>query len=161
MFDAHTQHKEKTAKEILHIVDVVTEKFGGEDGTTLEEVRKQCEYDIGKERDLLRSSIKGVGPTGLDIFFRRVQWLWTEAFPSMNERTKDAMAALGLPDDADELFEMIEGMWEDLDTDGLVGRDEDERERRVYVVVLERAVGPHLEKKNKTVLEEADKSDLR
>lgn len=105
MFEAHTQHKEKTAIEIVHIADICTEKFGGEYDTTLEEVRKQCGHDVDKERALLKSSIKGVGPTGLDIFFRRVQWLWIEAFPFMDERTKDAMAALGLPDDAEELLD--------------------------------------------------------
>jgi len=157
MFDAHTQHKEKTAIEIVHIADVVTEKFGGEDDTSLEQVREQCGHDVGKERELLRSSIKGVGPTGLDIFFRRVQWLWTEALPFMDERTKDAMAALGLPDDADELFEIVEATWEDLDFKDITGKDEDEKKRRAFVVILERVVGAHLEKKSEAVLEEGRK----
>lgn len=160
MFDAHTQHKEKTAIEIAHIADVVAEKFGGEEDTSLEEVRKQTKRDVGKERELLRSSIKGVGPTGLDIFFRRVQWLWTEAFPFMDKRTKDAMAALGLPDKAGEMFEALERIWEDLDAGEVAGKDENERKRRAFVVVLERAVGAHLEKKSETVLEEAGKTEL-
>jgi len=158
MFDARTQHKEKTAVEIMHIADVVAERFGdGEEDTSLEEVRKQAGYDLGRERELLQSSIKGLGPTGLDIFFRRVQWLWPDDFPFMDERTKDAMAALGLPDDADELLDILNESWEDVDTKELEGKNAEEKKRRALMVILERAIGAHLEKKSKALLTEVGK----
>ncbi|QDS68932.1 hypothetical protein FKW77_008423 [Venturia effusa] len=157
LLEARTQHKGKTATEIVHIADVVTEKFGGEDDTSLEEVRKQSGHDANKERELLKASIKGVGPMALNIFFRRIQWLWIEAFPFMDEKTKDAMAALGLPDDAEELFEQVEALWDEMDTDEVAGKDEDERKRRAFTIILERALGAHLEKKTEAVLNEASK----
>jgi hypothetical protein len=157
MFDARTQHKEKTANEIVQLAEVVSEKFGGEDDTSLEEVREQSDHDVGKERGLLRRSIHGLGPTGLNIFFRRVQWLWTESFPFMDERTEDAAAALGLPDDAEELYDSVDAIWEELETECFEGKDEEERKRRAFVVLLERVIGAQLEKKITRVLQEAEK----
>ncbi|KIW07366.1 uncharacterized protein PV09_02212 [Verruconis gallopava] len=157
MFDARTQHKDKTAVAIAKFADVVAEKFGGEDDTSLEEVRKQSDYDPNKERALLKSSIHGLGNTGLNIFYRRIQWLWTQSFPFMDERTEDAAASLGLPDDAEELYDMIDAIWEELDTDQFDGGDEEEKKRRAFVVLLERVIGAQLEKKVVQVLQEAEK----
>jgi hypothetical protein len=157
MFDARTQHKEKTANEIVKLANVVAEKFGGENDTSLEEVRKQGKFDVNKERALLQSSIHGLGPTGLNIFFRRVQWLWTKCFPFMDERTEDAAASLGLPDDAEELYDSIDALWEELETKHIDGKDEEEKKRRAFVVLLERVIGAYLEKKVTKVLQEAEK----
>lgn len=157
MFDARTQHKEKTAIGIVKLADVVAEKLADEDDTTLEKVRKQCKYDVGKEGELLKSSIHGMGNTSLNIFFRRVQWLWPERFPFMDERTESAAAALGLPDDAEELYDSVDAMWEELDSSQFEGKDEDEKKRRAFVVLLERIIGAHLEKKVNKVLLKAEK----
>ena len=156
MFDARTQHKEKTAIGIVKLADVVAEKLSDEDDTTLESVRKRCDYDVGKEGDLLKSSIHGMGDTGLNIFFRRIQWLWTERFPFMDERTESAAGALGLPDDAEELFDSIDAMWDEIDQEQFEGEDEDDKKRRAFVVLLERIIGAHLEKKVTKVLQAAE-----
>jgi hypothetical protein len=156
MFDARTQHKEKTAIGIVRLAEVVAENFGGEDDTSLEVVREQCDHDVGKEGELLKSSIYGMGTTGLNIFFRRVQWKWPERFPFMDERTETAAGALGLPDDAEELCDSVDAMWDLLDAKQFDGKDEDEKKRRAIVVLLERIIGAHLEKKVTKVLREAE-----
>jgi hypothetical protein len=157
MCDARTQHKEKIANEIVQLADVITEKFGGEDDTGLEEVRKQSDYDVRKERELLKTSIHGLGNTGLNIFFRRVQWLWTKGFPFMDERTMDAAASLGLPDDAEELYDAIDAVWDEFNMEHIDGKDEEEKKRRAFVVLLERIIGACLEKKITKILQEAEK----
>ena len=57
---------------------------------SLEAVRKQTGKSVDEERELLRSNIKGLGKTGLDIFYRRVQWIWKEGYPFIDGRTKES-----------------------------------------------------------------------
>lgn len=159
VWDAHTQHKAKTAEQIGLVADVVAEKFspGGPSDSSLEGVRKQGDHDYDKERALLQDNIKGVGKTGLDIFFRRVQWLWAKSFPFVDERTAKGLEKLGLPSEADNLVKLIGEDWEKLKKLDIAGKDEEERKRRAFVVVLERVIGADLEKKGDTVAEEAAK----
>lgn len=158
MWDARTQHKAKTAEEIGHVADVVLDKFTTADdkeGEQLRKVLKDCGGGVAKEREYLKSSIKGVGKTGLDIFFRRVQWIWTDAYPFVDERTMQALHKLGLPEEGEALQKIIEGCWGDLETERLAGDDEDTKKRRAFVTVLERATGADLEGKGDALLEAA------
>jgi len=158
VWDAKTQHKEKTAGEMSLAADVVADKFSKNDATdaSLEKVREEAEKDVDQIRDLLKTNIKGVGKTGLDIFVRRVQWLWPECYPFMDDRTSQAAKALGLPDDALELDQLVKKLWRDLDTDAIEGKG-DEKQRRAFVIILERLVGAQLEGKVDNVLAEAAK----
>ena len=109
---------------------------------------------------MLRKNIKGLGKTGLDIFYRRVQWTWTEAYPFVDDRTKASVEKLGLPGDAEGLVQLIKENWDDIgfSENGSGKEDADEKKRRAFVIVLERAVGGDLEKKTGEMLEEAIKS---
>ncbi|KAI7601556.1 hypothetical protein KC319_g22456 [Hortaea werneckii] len=158
VWDARTQHKEKTAGEIGMIADVVLEKFtaeGDKEGTRLEKVRTECNKDIEKERELLKSNIKGLGRTGLDIFFRRVQWQWDAGYPFVDGKSAQSLYKLGLPDEGEELHKLIEQHWEKLETKQLAGEDERAKKRRAFVIVLERATGADLEGKSEAVVEAA------
>ncbi|KAI7186383.1 hypothetical protein KC363_g6611 [Hortaea werneckii] len=158
VWDARTQHKEKTAGEIGMIADVVLEKFtadGDKNGTQLERVRTECNKDVEKEREMLKSNIKGLGRTGLDIFFRRVQWQWEAGYPFVDGRSAQSLHKLGLPDEGEELHKLIEQHWEKLETKQLAGEDEKAKKRRALVIVLERATGADLEGKSEAVLEAA------
>lgn len=158
IYDARTQHKDKTAAEIGQIADAVLERFTASDdkeGTQMQKVRDDCNRDVPKERELLKSSIKGLGKTGLDIFFRRVQWLWDAGYPFVDDRTMQSLHKLGLPDDGQELRKAIEGCWNDLDTKHLAGEDEAMKKRRAFVTILERATGSDLEGKSDALLEAA------
>ncbi|KAI7282785.1 hypothetical protein KC345_g3300 [Hortaea werneckii] len=158
VWDARTQHKEKTAGEIGMIADVVLEKFtaeGDKEGTQLERVRTECNKDVEKEREMLKSNIKGLGRTGLDIFFRRVQWQWEAGYPFVDGKSAQSLYKLGLPDEGEELHKLIEQHWEKLETKQLAGEDEKAKKRRALVVVLERATGADLEGESEAVVEAA------
>ena len=158
VWDARTQHKEKTAGEIGMIADVVLEKFtaeGDKEGTRLGKVRTECNKDVEKEREMLKSNIKGLGRTGLDIFFRRVQWQWDAGYPFVDGKSAQSLYKLGLPDEGEELHKLIEQHWEKLERKQFAGEDEKAKKRRAFVIVLERATGADLEGKSEAVVEAA------
>ncbi len=46
---ARTQHRQKTAEELVGLADAVVESLGdGEDDVSLERVRKECDHDVEK-----------------------------------------------------------------------------------------------------------------
>ena len=94
---------------------------------------------------MLRKNIKGLGKTGLDIFFRRVQGLWEEAYPFTDQRTADALDKFGLPKSAERLKELLDEKWEELDQEDKAADHDEAQRRRAFVQVLERAVGADLE----------------
>lgn len=152
LWDARTQHKDKTADEIELIADAVSENDWHND---LGRIRELCSSDVAAERDTLRKGVKGLGPTGLDIFYRRVQWQWEEAFPFVDTRTASALENLGLPGKPQELVEMIGEAWGVLEFEEEMKLAEEVSRRRAFVTLLERAVGADLEKKSGEVLEAA------
>lgn len=153
--DAHTQHKGKTTEEIDLLAEAVTNNDWHND---LERIRKQSKGSVEAERELLRRSVKGLGKTGLDIFYRRIQWLWDEAFPFVDARTLSSLEKLGLPKRPESIMKMIEVRWGEIafkDDDSKYS--EAEQQRRAFVLLLERAVGADLEKRIDEVLEQASK----
>ena len=155
LWDAKTQHKQKTVEEMELLADVFDGE--GKDPEGLEHVRKDGEHNAEKEREILKSSVKGLGQTGLDIFFRRVQWTWSNAYPFVDKRTTESLEKIGLPSDGEELQKALDDAWSDLKA--LVkGKDEDEAKRKAFVIALERATGADLESKTDDVLQEAGKA---
>lgn len=152
LWDAKTQHKQKTVEEM----ELLAEAFDGEgkDATDLEHVRKEAEYDVEKEREILKKSIKGLGQTGLDIFFRRIQWTWSKAYPFVDKRTAASLDKIGLPSEGEELEEALDEVWSDIKKN-FNGKDEGEAKRKALVLALERAIGADLESKTDDVLTEA------
>ena len=143
---ARTQHRQKTAEELVLLAEAVNGGLGsGEEDVELEHVREEGGKDVERERQILKTSVKGFGATGLDIFGRRIQALWPEWFPFADRRTMDALEKLGLPGSAAEVLKALDESWERLDIQHVEGDDKDTRKRRVFVLVLERAVGADLE----------------
>ena len=93
----------------------------------------------------MKSSIKGIGPTGLDIFGRRIQAQWEEWYPFMDARTATALEQFDLPGDPTELKKFLDGHWKEIDSKGMLGKNEEEKKRKLFVMLLERAVGADLE----------------
>jgi hypothetical protein len=151
---ARTQHKYKTADEISLLAEAVSNNDWHND---LSKLRAQSKNSVESEREVLRRSIKGLGKTGLDIFYRRVQWQWDEASPFVDSRTQAALERLGLPERAEKIEKLIESRWNDLNFGEGDGHDLETRKRRAFVVLLERAIGADLEKKIDQVLNEASK----
>ena len=86
-----------------------------------------------------------MGKTGIEIFGRRIQGVWPAFYPFIDQKTSSALEQLGLPSDANELRQFLEERWEDLDIKDVEAADEEEKKRKIFVRVLERAVGAHLE----------------
>ncbi|KAI4233496.1 MAG: hypothetical protein LQ349_004389 [Xanthoria aureola] len=140
---ARTQHRQKTAEELVILADAAVDHLGdGDEDVTLERVQRECDHDWPKE--MLRKHIKGLGKTGLDIFGRRIQAQWPALYPFADQRTLSGLQKLGLPGTAEELKKLLDHHWAELDTQGFEG-NEDEKKRRVFVQVLERAIGVDLE----------------
>ena len=159
VWDARTQHKDKTAKQIGQLADVVLDKFTDgkdADGIELNRVREECNHDADEIPEKLKGGINGLGKTGLDIFQRRVQWLWAEEFYSfIDDRTRDALRKLGLPQYAGDLEDLIAKHWSQLETLHLAGDDDETKKRRAFVVILERATGADLENKQDALMQAA------
>lgn len=153
--DARTQHKGKTTEEIGLIAEAVANNDWQND---LERIREQNNNAVDEEREVLRSSIKGLGKTGLDIFYRRIQWLWHEAFPFVDARTQGSLEKLGLPNKPKEIVELIEKNWQDVEFGDSGEFGDEEMKRRAFVLLLERAMGADLEKRVEDVLVAAVKS---
>ncbi|KAI4101837.1 MAG: hypothetical protein LQ339_004883 [Xanthoria mediterranea] len=140
---ARTQHRQKTAEELVILADAAVDHLGdGDEDVTLQRVQRECDHDWQKE--MLRKHIKGLGKTGLDIFGRRIQAQWPALYPFADQRTLSGLQKLGLPGTAEELKKLLDHHWAELNTQGFEG-NEDEKKRRVFVQVLERAIGVDLE----------------
>ena len=163
LWDARTQHKDKTAEQIGLIADIVLDKYtaaGDKEGTQLQKALDNNDGDVDKALDELKSNIKGLGPTGINIFLRRVQWCngWNSGYPYADDRTQLSLRKLGLPVDQEDLVMAIDQHWSKLEKKTLAGKDEATKKRRAFVTVLERAVGADLEGKIDAVLEAAGRS---
>ena len=143
---ARTQHRQKTAEELVLLADAVVNSLGhGDVDVSLERVRKESEHDHEREREMLKKNIKGLGKTGLDIFGRRIQGAWPEFYPFIDQRTLAAVEKLGLPGSAEKLKDVLDENWEKLEVKDVESKDEEEKKRKAFVRILERAVGADLE----------------
>lgn len=143
---ARTQHRQKTAEELVLLADAVVDRLGyGDEDVSLERVRDECGHDREKEREMLRKNVKGLGKTGLDIFGRRIQGVWPDFYPFIDQRTLAAIEKLGLPGSAEELKDVLDEKWGELVMKDVEAKDEQEKKRKAFVQILERAVGTDLE----------------
>ncbi|KAL8774757.1 MAG: hypothetical protein Q9209_000696 [Squamulea sp. 1 TL-2023] len=153
--EARTQHRQKTAEELVLLADAVVEHLGDSDeDVSLDRVRRECGHDWEKEKEMLKKHVKGLGKTGLDIFGRRIQAQWQAPYPFADQRTLSGLQKLGLPGTAVELKKLLDDHWTKLNVEGFEG-NEDDKKRRVFVQVLERAVGVDLEGNADSVRAEA------
>ncbi|MFW6300233.1 MAG: hypothetical protein ACOC20_04860 [Oceanicaulis sp.] len=65
----------------------------------LRRLRTEAESKVGAEIDAL-TDLKGIGPSGVDIFRREAQCVWTELAPFMDKKARAAARDLDLPDEA-------------------------------------------------------------
>lgn len=94
---------------------------------------------------MLKKNVKGLEKTGLDIFFRRVQAIWPVSYPFADQRTLSALEKLGLPNNTDKMKQMLDEHWKEVRIDDVKAKDEEEKKRKTFVRLLERAVGADLE----------------
>ncbi|KAJ3941089.1 uncharacterized protein N0V96_008966 [Colletotrichum fioriniae] len=168
MWEARTQHKEKTAVQLGDLVEGVRKICGGDGGdgdddekedgeektkeegdegdvekmTALREMVKGMEVEEAQKKveKELTDGIKGVGPTGAGIFLRRVQQEWEEVFPYTDKRALEAAVEFGVINEGDGAKELA---------DAAAG------DRGKFVRMLDVLVGIQLEKKMEEALKMA------
>ena len=128
------------------LANAVADHIGnGEDDVTLETVEEEFSRDLGKGREMLKKNIKGLGKTGLDIFTRRIQADWIRVHPFADEKSLGALEKLGLPNSAKGLRDLITENWATMKADDIKARDDYAKKIKVFVRILERALGAELE----------------
>lgn len=138
MWEARTQHKEKTASQLGDLCEGIKELCGNDEGDQSElkgvrEMIKSIESPQEAQEKVVEvlTKIKGIGPGGAAIFLRRVQADWDEVYPFADDRSLSAAREFGLIK-ADEGAEELAKVTED---------------RGQYVRLLDTLVGIELEKK--------------
>ncbi|KAK1927768.1 hypothetical protein DB88DRAFT_47358 [Papiliotrema laurentii] len=144
MWEARTQHKEKTASLLGDLCDGIKELCGEdeEDLSELQGVRDKIDgmkhpKEAQETVEKVLTKIKGIGPGVAGIFLRRVQREWQEVFPYIDERSLKAARAFGLVGErggADELKQKTGGDREKFVrvVDVLVGLELEKRWKRVW-----------------------------
>ena len=143
--EARTQHRQKTAEE-LHLLSEAVEKHLGEtkDDVDLLALRDASGKDVDQEREMLKKHVKGLAKTGIDIFARRIQAVWPEWYPFLDDRSTKALKDLGLESDGQKLKVFLETHWDEIEKRQFVEKGGD-LERKVFAKVSERALGAGLE----------------
>ena len=149
MWEARTQHKEKTAGQLGDVIDGIRELCGEKDDDKeldhLEGLRDEVK-DIGSPQEVQEAlvkkltTIKGIGPGVASIFLRRIQGDWEEAYPYADDRCLGAARQFGLIEEKDGPDVLAEK----------VGKD-----RQKFVRVLDTLIGIQLEKKMEEALKAA------
>jgi hypothetical protein len=149
MWEARTQHKEKTAGQLGNLVDGIRDMCGEKDDDkeldNLEGLRDQVK-DLGSAEEVQKAlvdkltTIKGVGPGVASIFLRRIQGDWEEVYPYADDRCLGSARAFGLITDTEGVQELADS----------VGGD-----RRKFVRVLDTLIGIELEKKLDEAIKQA------
>ncbi|WVW80130.1 hypothetical protein I302_102105 [Kwoniella bestiolae CBS 10118] len=143
LWKARTQHKEKTAVQLLELAQGVRGLNGEGEEDDLGGIRRAIEGldDVEKAQkrvgDML-STLKGIGPVGVSIFLRRIQSQWKEVYPYVDQRCLGAARDIGLIGAKEGASEM----------DRLVGGDSAK-----MVKLLDTLIGLDLEKKLDDVVE--------
>ncbi|KAK6372543.1 hypothetical protein LTR64_004461 [Lithohypha guttulata] len=165
--EARTQHRQKTASYLYDMAVQYADPNNKDDTNNMGDSDEMLELatranDGGSRATIeyIKSTVKGMGDTGAQIFCRRVQACegWGEAiWPYADPRSIDALRELGVKvADAENLQEMIESDvdWDNVGDMGLLeekkGVDDKDYEVQVaveLVTVLERAIGCVLEGK--------------
>lgn len=154
LWEARTQHKEKTATQLGDLVDGLRKITGNDDeqaASQLVAVRDEANKAkshteaLDKVRSLLTSNIKGLGPTGVDIFLRQVQKQkgWEFIFPFIDARGLKVAVRFGLVEDSSDAEQGAKKLSK------LVKED-----KVKFVKLLDVLIGLDLEKKADEVLKQ-------
>lgn len=98
----YARYDERTASQLGDACDLLLERYDGD----LRQLRQAAGEDPEREKELLQE-VKGIGPTGADIFLREAQSAWPELVPYVDDRTRDEAKQLGLPTDPTGLAGLV------------------------------------------------------
>ncbi|MEU6992044.1 endonuclease [Streptomyces sp. NPDC046465] len=100
----YRRYDERTATQLGDGARLVTEEWHGD----LRRVRDEADGDEAALQRMLRR-VPGLGPTGVDIFLREVQDVWTEYRPRLDAKVLQGAERLGLPRTAAGLLRLADG----------------------------------------------------
>jgi hypothetical protein len=98
----YARYDERTSRMLGDSAELLIDRWGGD----LRKLRDEAGKDPSKERSLLKQ-FKGMGDTGVDIFFREVQATWSELAPFIDRRALDAADRLGLGKDSKAIGRLV------------------------------------------------------
>jgi hypothetical protein len=98
----YARYDESTSRMLGDSADLLLTRWRGD----LRRLRDEAQRDPAQERRLLQQ-FKGIGDTGVDIFFREVQATWTELAPFADRRALQSAERLGLGSDAKSLGRLV------------------------------------------------------
>ncbi|WP_018331714.1 hypothetical protein [Actinomycetospora chiangmaiensis] len=96
--------KDQTADALIEGAGLVGDRWKGD----LRGMRSEADGDAGRLAELL-TEVPRLGPVGADIFIREVQAVWPEFRPHLDGKATDGAKAVGLPQDAAELADLVSG----------------------------------------------------
>ena len=99
----YARYDESTSRMLGETCDLLLERYRGD----LRRLREEAPRDRKRERKLLKE-FKGMGDTGVDIFFREAQAAWDELYPFADRRALQAASQLGLGSDRTTLAQLVE-----------------------------------------------------
>jgi hypothetical protein len=98
----YARYQERTATLLGNLAGAVEERYRGD----LRRLRERAHRTPREERRCLQE-FDGIGPTGVDIFFREVQVAWDEVRPFADRRSLEAAKRLKLGSSAAELQDLV------------------------------------------------------
>ena len=110
LWDARTQHKEKTAEQLGNLAEGITELCkDAKDKDARDSLKPILEKALAQAKEetssfavaeqvknVLTKEINGLGPGGVEIFLRRIQSQWPQVFPFADERALAAAVKFDL-----------------------------------------------------------------
>lgn len=98
----YKRYDESTATALGEGADLMGERYRDD----LRRLREEAGRDPGRIRELL-TGFPRIGPVGAEIFCREAQSVWPELRPTLDGKALEGARAVGLPDDADRLAELV------------------------------------------------------
>jgi hypothetical protein len=98
----YARYDESTSRMLGDTSALLLDRYQGD----LRKLRAAAERNPAAERRLLKEC-KGLGDTGVDIFFREVQVAWDELYPFVGRRDLEVARKLGLPGDPEQLAKLV------------------------------------------------------
>ncbi|KIV79953.1 hypothetical protein PV11_07492 [Exophiala sideris] len=101
----YTRYREKTATGLGELVELIDSKYEGDLNNLLPGSRTDSSSSDIRKR---LKEIKGLGDVGIDIFMDTAQAVWPCLAPFLDPRSAKTADSLGLPSDAQTLWESKE-----------------------------------------------------
>ena len=98
----YRRYDERTATQLREMGALVLDRYGGD----LRRLAGEADGDPDRAARLVQE-VKGIGPTGADVFLREFQGVWPWVRPYLDDRARSGAIRIGLPDDG-RLAELVE-----------------------------------------------------